>query len=163
MPLTVHSTLFEADNVDCVPPSFEDPVFEVSDPAQNLPVDLFTIDPVSKHIVKVFSDDLSPSGPLGIYNIKYSADFSSGFLNGCQNVNPIADLSFTVNVVNNCPNSLIQIDPSNNIFQDLPGHSASHQIILDGESTVEWRTDIDIVTDSPHCGAITQELTDGSM
>ena len=45
----------------------------------------------------------------------------------------------------------------------MPGHSASHQIILEGESTVEWRTDIDIATDSPHCGAIIQELTDGSM
>ena len=33
MPLTVHSTLFEADTVDCVPPPFLDPVFEKSDPA----------------------------------------------------------------------------------------------------------------------------------
>ena len=102
MPLTAdYSTLFEADNAICVPPGFMAPVFEKSNPGQNLPVDLFTIDPGSEHILKVFSDDFSASGPLGIYHVKYRADVSSGLLNDCQN-NPISDLTFNVNVVNTC-------------------------------------------------------------
>ena len=58
--------------------------------------------------MKVFSDDFSTSGPLGIYHVKYSADISSGLLSDCQNTS-IADLTYTVNVVNTCPSASIQI------------------------------------------------------
>ena len=100
MPLTVDSTLFEVNDPSCAPTGFQDPIFEVSDAAQNLPNDLFTIDAGSEHIVKVFSNDFTASGPDGVYHVKYKA------VAQCQNWS-IDDLTYTVNVINNCPISMI--------------------------------------------------------
>ena len=130
-----------------MPPGFNNPIFTRTDPSQNLPNDLFTVDLGNEHTVKVFSDDFSASGPLGDYKVSYSA------LNGCQN-SAIADLTYTVRVINACPTSTIQIDPTP--FQPISGsaHTIIHQIIVDGESTLEWMADSDIIIDTPACGVI---------
>ena len=114
---------------------------------------MFTID-LTARTNSVYTVDVSPTGPVGLYTITYSPDLTS------ECMAATSDVVYDVNIINPCEVATLTIDPTNSVFLPLGSISAYRYVMepLYAFGVLSWDSDTDItssITWTDPCGAIT--------